>query len=173
MLSYLSVVFFLNVFLLSLGRFRLVQKTGQACTALAFTLRRTTELLVALTDNTIKCFDKGRMVMHAYKRLRPVAFTSVYHSSPQITANKDIHLYLPFISLHRHKAAGELDARSRRSSLVHLCPQLRPLRHHHVLRHSSALGSGQLPEEEEAEHKAVCWHTEGKHTDIIKSAQHL
>lgn len=42
------------------GRFRLVQKTGQACTALAFSLRRTTEFLVALADYTIKCFDKGR-----------------------------------------------------------------------------------------------------------------
>ncbi|KAF3840112.1 hypothetical protein F7725_018829 [Dissostichus mawsoni] len=33
--------------------FRLVQKTGQACTALAFSLRRTTEFLVALADYTI------------------------------------------------------------------------------------------------------------------------
>lgn len=47
--------------LLSAGRFHLVQKTGQACTALAFSLRRTTEFLVALADYTIKCFDKGRM----------------------------------------------------------------------------------------------------------------
>lgn len=38
-----------------------MQKTGQACTALAFSLRRTTEFLVALADNTIKCFDKGRL----------------------------------------------------------------------------------------------------------------
>ena len=40
-------------------RFRLVQRTGQACTALAFNLRRTTEYLVALADYSIKCFDKG------------------------------------------------------------------------------------------------------------------
>lgn len=45
----------------SVGRFHLVQKTGQACTALAFNLHRTTELLVALADHTIKCFDKGRI----------------------------------------------------------------------------------------------------------------
>lgn len=44
-----------------MGRFRLVQKTGQACTALAFNLSRTTEFLVALADYTIKCFDKGRV----------------------------------------------------------------------------------------------------------------
>ncbi|KAG9328168.1 hypothetical protein JZ751_016158 [Albula glossodonta] len=41
------------------NRFRLVQKTAQACTALAFSLRRTTEYLVALADYSIKCFDKG------------------------------------------------------------------------------------------------------------------
>lgn len=44
----------------SFDRFKLVQKTGQACTALAFNLRRTTEFLVALADYSIKCFDKGR-----------------------------------------------------------------------------------------------------------------
>uniref|UniRef100_A0A8C6SLX1 TBC1 domain family member 31 n=1 Tax=Neogobius melanostomus TaxID=47308 RepID=A0A8C6SLX1_9GOBI len=50
-----------NIYVLDIGRnrFRLVQKTGQACTALAFTLRRTTEFLVALADYTVKCFDKG------------------------------------------------------------------------------------------------------------------
>ncbi|MEQ2187113.1 hypothetical protein GOODEAATRI_001227 [Goodea atripinnis] len=52
-----------NIYLfdISRNRFRLVQKTGQACTALAFTLHRTTEFLVALADYTIKCFDKGEM----------------------------------------------------------------------------------------------------------------
>lgn len=43
-----------------LFRFCLVRKTGQACTALAFSLRRTTEFLVALADYTVKCFDKGK-----------------------------------------------------------------------------------------------------------------
>lgn len=66
MFSYLSDVrFFLFLFVLPWGRFRLVQKTGQACTALAFTLRRTSEFLVALTDYTIKCFDKGRVYTKA------------------------------------------------------------------------------------------------------------
>ena len=61
MLLHLLDVILCFSLLLSLGRFRLVQKTGQACTALAFSLRRTTEFLVALADYTIKCFDKGRM----------------------------------------------------------------------------------------------------------------
>uniref|UniRef100_A0A8B9SGA6 TBC1 domain family member 31 n=1 Tax=Anas platyrhynchos TaxID=8839 RepID=A0A8B9SGA6_ANAPL len=38
-------------------RFNLVQRTMQACTALAFNLRRKTEFLVALADYSIKCFD--------------------------------------------------------------------------------------------------------------------
>jgi len=44
----------------SIDRFKLVQRTSQACTALAFNLRRTTEFLVALADYSIKCFDKGK-----------------------------------------------------------------------------------------------------------------
>uniref|UniRef100_A0A671Q0N9 TBC1 domain family member 31 n=1 Tax=Sinocyclocheilus anshuiensis TaxID=1608454 RepID=A0A671Q0N9_9TELE len=46
------------VFDISRNRFKLVQKTGQACTALAFNLRRTTEFLAALADYSFKCFDK-------------------------------------------------------------------------------------------------------------------
>lgn len=53
------------MFVFFLGRFRLVQRTGQACTSLSFSLRRTTEFLVALADYTIKCFDKGKMVVIA------------------------------------------------------------------------------------------------------------
>ncbi|NWU70187.1 TBC31 protein, partial [Pterocles burchelli] len=45
------------VFDLSGNRFSLVQRTMQACTALAFNLRRKTEFLVALADYSIKCFD--------------------------------------------------------------------------------------------------------------------
>lgn len=41
------------------ARFDLVQKTMQACTALAFTLHRKSEFLVALADYSVKCFDKG------------------------------------------------------------------------------------------------------------------
>ncbi|XP_062426573.1 TBC1 domain family member 31 isoform X4 [Rhea pennata] len=45
------------VFDLNGNRFSLVQRTMQACTALAFNLRRKTEFLVALADYSIKCFD--------------------------------------------------------------------------------------------------------------------
>ncbi|XP_023606729.1 TBC1 domain family member 31 isoform X4 [Myotis lucifugus] len=37
--------------------FNLVQRTAQACTALAFNLHRKSEFLVALADYSIKCFD--------------------------------------------------------------------------------------------------------------------
>ncbi|XP_009074935.1 PREDICTED: TBC1 domain family member 31, partial [Acanthisitta chloris] len=48
-----------NIYVFDLigNRFTLVQRTMQACTALAFNLRRKTEFLVALADNSIKCFD--------------------------------------------------------------------------------------------------------------------
>lgn len=45
---------------LFLVRFALVQRTAQACTALAFDLRRKSEFLVALADYSIKCFDTGK-----------------------------------------------------------------------------------------------------------------
>ncbi|XP_040835285.1 TBC1 domain family member 31 isoform X2 [Ochotona curzoniae] len=45
------------VFDLNGNRFNLVQRTAQACTALAFNLRRKSEFLVALADYSIKCFD--------------------------------------------------------------------------------------------------------------------
>uniref|UniRef100_A0A663N7V9 TBC1 domain family member 31 n=1 Tax=Athene cunicularia TaxID=194338 RepID=A0A663N7V9_ATHCN len=45
------------VFDLNGNRFNLVQRTMQACTALAFNLHRKTEFLVALADYSIKCFD--------------------------------------------------------------------------------------------------------------------
>ncbi|NWU88711.1 TBC31 protein, partial [Upupa epops] len=45
------------VFDLNGNRFNLVQRTMQACTALAFNLRRKREFLVALADHSIKCFD--------------------------------------------------------------------------------------------------------------------
>ncbi|XP_027540285.1 TBC1 domain family member 31 isoform X2 [Neopelma chrysocephalum] len=45
------------VFDLNGNRFNLVQRTMQACTALAFNLHRKTEFLVALADYSVKCFD--------------------------------------------------------------------------------------------------------------------
>uniref|UniRef100_A0A671WWC4 TBC1 domain family member 31 n=1 Tax=Sparus aurata TaxID=8175 RepID=A0A671WWC4_SPAAU len=70
------------VFDISRNRFRLVQKTGQACTALAFSLRRTTEFLVALADNTIKCFDKDTKQLVSWMRGHEGAVSSIsVHSS--------------------------------------------------------------------------------------------
>lgn len=65
------------VFDISRNRFRLVQKTGQACTALAFSLRRTTEFLVALADNTIKCFDKDTKQLVSWMRGHEGAVSSI------------------------------------------------------------------------------------------------
>ncbi|XP_074540281.1 TBC1 domain family member 31 [Halichoeres trimaculatus] len=70
------------VFDISRNRFRLVQKTGQACTALAFSLRRTTEFLVALADYTIKCFDKDTKQLVSWMRGHEGAISSIsVHSS--------------------------------------------------------------------------------------------
>uniref|UniRef100_A0A667YRM4 TBC1 domain family member 31 n=1 Tax=Myripristis murdjan TaxID=586833 RepID=A0A667YRM4_9TELE len=80
------------VFDISRNRFRLVQKTGQACTALAFNLRRTTEFLVALADYSIKCFDKGRAQLVSWMRGHEGAVSSIsVHSSGRyaITTSSD------------------------------------------------------------------------------------
>ncbi|XP_076006622.1 TBC1 domain family member 31 isoform X2 [Genypterus blacodes] len=70
------------VFDISRNRFRLVQKVGQTCTALAFNLRRTTEFLVALADYTIKCFDIDTKQMVSWMRGHEGAVSSVsVHSS--------------------------------------------------------------------------------------------
>ncbi|XP_011603682.2 TBC1 domain family member 31 isoform X1 [Takifugu rubripes] len=73
-----------NIYVFDIGRnrFHLVQKTGQACTALAFNLHRTTELLVALADHTIKCFDKDTKQMISWMRGHEgaVSFISVHSS---------------------------------------------------------------------------------------------
>uniref|UniRef100_A0A671LYG0 TBC1 domain family member 31 n=2 Tax=Sinocyclocheilus anshuiensis TaxID=1608454 RepID=A0A671LYG0_9TELE len=70
------------VFDISRNRFKLVQKTGQACTALAFNLRRTTEFLVALADYSIKCFDKDTRQPVSWMRGHEGAISSLsIHSS--------------------------------------------------------------------------------------------
>uniref|UniRef100_A0A7N6A9L1 TBC1 domain family member 31 n=1 Tax=Anabas testudineus TaxID=64144 RepID=A0A7N6A9L1_ANATE len=74
------------VFDISRNRFRLVQKTGQACTSLAFSLRRTTEFLVALADYTIKCFDKDTKQLVSWMRGHEGAVSSIsVHSSGRYT----------------------------------------------------------------------------------------
>lgn len=80
------------VFDITRNRFRLVQRTGQACTAVAFTLRRTTEFLVALADYTIKCFDKDTKQLVSWMRGHEGAVSSIsVHSSGRyaITTSSD------------------------------------------------------------------------------------
>ncbi|KAG5271002.1 hypothetical protein AALO_G00174760 [Alosa alosa] len=80
------------VFDISRNRFRLVQKTGQACTALAFSLHRTTEFLVALADYSIKCFDKDTKQLVSWMRGHEgaVSFISVHSSGRYaITTSSD------------------------------------------------------------------------------------
>ncbi|XP_056142116.1 TBC1 domain family member 31 [Lampris incognitus] len=80
------------IFDISRNRFRLVQKTGQACTALAFNLRRTTEFLVALADYSVKCFDKDTKEQVSWMRGHEGAVSSIsVHSSGRyaITTSSD------------------------------------------------------------------------------------
>ncbi|XP_069549171.1 TBC1 domain family member 31 isoform X1 [Brachyistius frenatus] len=80
------------IFDISRNRFRLVRKTGQACTALAFSLRRTTEFLVALSDYTVKCFDKDTKQLVSWMRGHEGAVSSIsVHSSGRyaITTSSD------------------------------------------------------------------------------------
>ncbi|XP_029958071.1 TBC1 domain family member 31 [Salarias fasciatus] len=80
------------VFDIARNRFRLVQRTGQACTAVAFSLRRTTEFLVALADYTIKCFDKDTKQLVSWMRGHEGAVSSIsVHSSGRyaITTSSD------------------------------------------------------------------------------------
>uniref|UniRef100_A0A3Q3VYI3 Uncharacterized protein n=1 Tax=Mola mola TaxID=94237 RepID=A0A3Q3VYI3_MOLML len=65
------------VFDISRNRFRLVQKMGQACTALAFSPCRSTEFLVALADYTIRCFDKDTKQLVSLMRGHEGAVSSI------------------------------------------------------------------------------------------------
>ncbi|CAN9514084.1 unnamed protein product [Ophioblennius macclurei] len=83
-----------NIYVIDItrNRFRLVQRTGQACTAVAFSLRRTTEFLVALVDYTIKCFDKDTKQLVSWMRGHEGAVSSIsVHSSGRyaITTSSD------------------------------------------------------------------------------------
>ncbi|NXU58620.1 TBC31 protein, partial [Turnix velox] len=73
-----------NIYLFDLNgnRFNLVQRTMQACTALAFNLRRKTEFLVALADYSIKCFDTETKELVSWMRGHEssVSFISVHGS---------------------------------------------------------------------------------------------
>ncbi|NXR86188.1 TBC31 protein, partial [Hypocryptadius cinnamomeus] len=65
------------VFDLNGNRFNLVQRTMQACTALAFDLRRKTEFLVALADYSIKCFDTGTQELVSWMRGHESSVSSI------------------------------------------------------------------------------------------------
>ncbi|XP_033368324.1 TBC1 domain family member 31 isoform X6 [Parus major] len=65
------------VFDLNGNRFNLVQKTMQACTALAFNLRRKTEFLVALADYSVKCFDTGTQELVSWMRGHESSVSSI------------------------------------------------------------------------------------------------
>ncbi|NXK88537.1 TBC31 protein, partial [Formicarius rufipectus] len=65
------------VFDLSGNRFKLVQRTMQACTALAFNLRRKTEFLVALADYSVKCFDTETMELVSWMRGHDSSVSSI------------------------------------------------------------------------------------------------
>ncbi|MEE6463211.1 hypothetical protein FKM82_005820 [Ascaphus truei] len=68
-----------NVYLFNLNRnrFDLVQRTMQACTALAFHLHRKSEFLVALADYSVKCFDTGTKELVSWMRGHDSAVTSI------------------------------------------------------------------------------------------------
>ncbi|XP_049440523.1 TBC1 domain family member 31 isoform X1 [Epinephelus fuscoguttatus] len=94
------------VFDITRNRFRLVQKTGQACTALAFSLRRTTEFLVALADYTIKCFDKDTKQLVSWMRGHEGAVSSIsVHSSGRyaITTSSDTAQLWDLDTFHRKR----------------------------------------------------------------------
>ncbi|XP_061229454.1 TBC1 domain family member 31 isoform X3 [Neopsephotus bourkii] len=65
------------VFHLNVNRFSLVQRTMQACTALAFNLRRKTEFLVALADYSVKCFDTETKELVSWMRGHDSSVTSI------------------------------------------------------------------------------------------------
>ncbi|XP_062483072.1 TBC1 domain family member 31 [Pezoporus occidentalis] len=65
------------VFDLNGNRFSLVQRTMQACTALAFNLRRKTEFLVALADYSVKCFDTETKELISWMRGHDSSVTSI------------------------------------------------------------------------------------------------
>ncbi|KFQ31900.1 TBC1 domain family member 31, partial [Mesitornis unicolor] len=65
------------VFDLNGNRFNLVQRTMQACTALAFNLRRKTEFLVALADYSVKCFDTETKELVSWMRGHDSSVSSI------------------------------------------------------------------------------------------------
>ena len=55
-----------NSIIFIFSRFSLIHKTGTPCTALSFCLRRKNEVLVALADNSLRCYDTGAFDLMAF-----------------------------------------------------------------------------------------------------------
>ncbi|XP_068094082.1 TBC1 domain family member 31 [Hyperolius riggenbachi] len=68
-----------NIYLFNLNRnrFDLVQRTMQACTAMAFNLHRKSEYLVALADYSVKCFDSDSKELVSWMRGHESTVTSI------------------------------------------------------------------------------------------------
>lgn len=80
------------VFDLHANRFSLVQKTGSPCSALAFTLRRRNEFLVAMADYSLKCFDcDSKELVAMMKSHESIIHSISVHSSGRfaITTSSD------------------------------------------------------------------------------------
>ncbi|XP_056378692.1 TBC1 domain family member 31 [Hyla sarda] len=65
------------LFNMNRNRFDHVQRTHQACTALAFNLHRKSEFLVALADYSVKCFDTDNKELVSWMRGHDSTITSI------------------------------------------------------------------------------------------------
>ncbi|XP_072051869.1 TBC1 domain family member 31-like [Amphiura filiformis] len=86
-----------NIYVFDIGRnrFQLVQKAGSPCTSLAFTLRRKTEFLVALSDYSLKCYDIENKELVAWMKGHATAIHSIsIHASGRyaLTTSSDTAL---------------------------------------------------------------------------------
>ncbi|XP_070574109.1 TBC1 domain family member 31-like [Ptychodera flava] len=84
-----------NVYVFDLlrNRFQLVQRTGLACSALAFTLRRKSEFLVALSDCSLKCYDTDTRELVSWMKghTTPIHTISIHASGRYaLTTSNDI-----------------------------------------------------------------------------------
>ncbi|XP_033626137.1 TBC1 domain family member 31-like [Asterias rubens] len=101
------------VFDLAKNRFQLVQKTGQACTSLGFTLRRKTEYLAALADCSLKCFDTDTRELVAWMKGHgtPIHSVSIHASGRYaLTTSSDTSLLWDLDTFTRKRKLNVRDA---------------------------------------------------------------
>ncbi|XP_022110493.1 TBC1 domain family member 31-like isoform X2 [Acanthaster planci] len=101
------------IFDLSKNRFQLIQRTGQACTCLAFTLRRKTEYLAALADCSLKCFDTDSKELVAWMKGHgtPIHSISVHASGRYaLTTSSDTSLLWDLDTFTRKRKLNVRDA---------------------------------------------------------------